>query len=223
MILAITTSTSRGGVALARGGSGTEIVASSFYDDELRHAERLFDALDELLGGTGVERKELDAIACDVGPGSFTGVRVGLASAKGIALALGIPVVPVISLEVMALAAFAELDSEVELCAPLLDARRGEIFYAVYDRHLEVRLAPAHATAAAALAQIEPLAQTQALATVGLDVGSARAAPGSSGALPSAPWVARRALALLASAAPPSLDSVEPFYLRPADATPMPS
>ena len=127
-ILAFTTATPRcsvvvvdGDLELARGG----------YDDEMRHAERLFGVVDEVLGAAKLRRDEIDAIACDVGPGSFTGVRVGLASAKGMALGLEIPLVGVCGLAAMADAARQTCPEGVVV--PVTDGKRGELFLAAYD------------------------------------------------------------------------------------------
>ena len=78
-LLALSTATPRCSVAVV---DDDRVLAQGGYDDEMRHAERLFGLVDEVLASAGVERGELEAIACDLGPGSFTGVRVGVASAK---------------------------------------------------------------------------------------------------------------------------------------------
>jgi tRNA threonylcarbamoyladenosine biosynthesis protein TsaB len=212
MLLGLTTTTVRGGVALLDGGD----VVEETYSGDTQHAERLLPAIDALLARAGRSRHDLTAIACDVGPGSFTGVRVGLATAKGIALGLGLVLVPVRSLEAMAAAAFATAP-ELTLCACLVDAKRGEIFCAVYDRTLAERLEPA----CVAAGEIERrLAGLASLAVCGepaavllpdlprLDAPACR--------LPSAAFVARLGAARLATA--PPLDLVEPFYLRAPDA-----
>ena len=99
--LAITTSTNRCAVALLL---GAEPVAARIVDEDRLHAERIFALIDDALLEAAWTKEELGLVACDLGPGSFTGVRVGLATAKGIALGLGIPIVGVGSLEAMAAA-----------------------------------------------------------------------------------------------------------------------
>src|SRR5690606_32044529 len=75
-----------------------------------------------------VDKRELDAIAVGVGPGSFTGLRIGLATAKGLAFALDLPVVPVSTL---AAAAYGT-GAQAGLVVPLFDAKRGQVFTGVY-------------------------------------------------------------------------------------------
>lgn len=89
-----------------------------------RHAELVLPMAEDLLAEAGIARKQLDAIAVGQGPGAFTGVRLAISVAQGLALALGIPVVPVSSLA--ALAMQAPNNGAATLAA--IDARRGEIY-----------------------------------------------------------------------------------------------
>lgn len=126
-VLALETSTHRGSVALIEGG---RCIAASHHDQPSAHAELLLPLVDQTLTQAGWDRKSLDRIAVGVGPGSFTGLRVGIALAQGIALGLAIPIVGVSSLGAMAKAAGAAAPA---FRATLLDARRGEIFLAWFD------------------------------------------------------------------------------------------
>lgn len=90
------------------------------------HAELLMRILDRALAGAGVRLEEVDRIAVTIGPGSFTGIRVGVAAARGLALSLGIPAVGVTTLEVMAAAARDGATGRPVL--PAMDAKRGEIY-----------------------------------------------------------------------------------------------
>ena len=91
-----------------------------------RHVETLTPAVDQLLGLVGLVPGDLEVVAVDVGPGLFTGLRVGVAAAKGLAQALGIGVVGVTSLDILTAAAAASGRSGLVLAA--VDARRGEVF-----------------------------------------------------------------------------------------------
>jgi len=220
MVLGLTTASPRGSVALWRDG---EVVAAEHYEDEMRHAERLFAVVRSVMRVAGVERADIDALSCDVGPGSFTGVRVGVASAKGMALALERPLYPVGSLEAMAAAAFEVAGPEVEQIAPLLDAKRGEIFVAIYDRSGAESRPASHVPAGETLAHLGPAAQQPALrfcgrAAAALGIAADRCVHTAASALPDAGWIARLGAARLAAGPAPELSLMEPAYLRPPDA-----
>ena len=117
-LLAVETSTLAGGVALLE---GERLRGEYVLDVSATHSERLMPAIDRLLGDAGWGARDLQALAVAVGPGSFTGLRIGLSAVKGLALALGIPVAAVPTLDAMAASLpFASLP----VC-PVLDARRG--------------------------------------------------------------------------------------------------
>ena len=103
------------------------------------HASFLHPAIRELLADAGVVLADLAAIAVVAGPGSYTGLRVGLAAAKGFCYAADRPLIMVNTLEWMAAAAGRE---NVDLLCPMIDARRMEVFTALYDRKLECHLEP---------------------------------------------------------------------------------
>ncbi|MEB2323652.1 MAG: tRNA (adenosine(37)-N6)-threonylcarbamoyltransferase complex dimerization subunit type 1 TsaB, partial [Sorangiineae bacterium] len=118
-----TSAAARGTVALAEGGVR---LAEASHEVRSAHAELMLPLIARLLAEAGWARGSLDRLAVGVGPGSFTGVRVGIALAQGIALGLGVPVVGVPSLAAMARAAPPHVSG---LRVPLLDARRGEVFF----------------------------------------------------------------------------------------------
>jgi tRNA threonylcarbamoyladenosine biosynthesis protein TsaB len=105
-------------------------------DAGLRHSELLMEIVDTLFGKAGMERGDLDAVACMKGPGSFTGLRIGFAAAKGIALALGIPLVTAPTLDCMA----ASLSVWPGIVLPAIDAKKNSFFAALYSGGL--RLCP---------------------------------------------------------------------------------
>ena len=89
--------------------------------------------LDALLTEAGLEREELEAVAAAAGPGSFTGLRIGVSTARALAQGLGIPAVPVCTLEALAEA----VCSPGALICPILDARRSQVYTALYHRSPE--------------------------------------------------------------------------------------
>lgn len=126
LLLALDTATLRGGLALLE---GERLLGQVFLETPGSFLVHLLPALDGLLARTGRGLEELAAICVSQGPGNFTGLRIGLATAQGLALALGCALVPVPTLEVLA-AAWAGSPHPV---VPLVDAKRGEVFWAQYD------------------------------------------------------------------------------------------
>ena len=131
LTLAVDTTTNRGGFALARNGRLLEEVPG---EPGLTHGERLPGALCALLGRHGMTTGDIDRYAVALGPGSFTGLRVGIATVQGLALAHGRPVVgvPVLDLLVYAAARRAGGSFRPDLIVPWVDAKRGEVFSALY-------------------------------------------------------------------------------------------
>jgi tRNA threonylcarbamoyladenosine biosynthesis protein TsaB len=125
-IVAIETATETIGVA-ARGDSGAH--AAFTLSGRRRHVETLMPALEDLLAQLEVAPSDVQLVAVDVGPGLFTGLRVGVAAAKGLAQALGIGVVGLSSLEILTRAAVEHGHGGYVLAA--VDARRGEVFASV--------------------------------------------------------------------------------------------
>jgi tRNA threonylcarbamoyladenosine biosynthesis protein TsaB len=95
------------------------------------HSAELLPTIAELLEQAGLCWKDLDSIAVGVGPGTFTGLRIGVATARGLGQALGIPLRPVSSLAALA-AGLADVNGAPRAMAPMIDARRGQVFVALY-------------------------------------------------------------------------------------------
>ena len=125
-ILSIDTSGLTGGVALTR---GNEIVAERALNVRRTHARRLLPTIQNVLEECEVSLDQLDAFALTKGPGSFTGIRIGMATIKGLAYALNKPLVGVSTL--------AALASAIPYCryqiCPILDAKKRMVFFGVYD------------------------------------------------------------------------------------------
>ncbi|MFH2052882.1 MAG: tRNA (adenosine(37)-N6)-threonylcarbamoyltransferase complex dimerization subunit type 1 TsaB [bacterium] len=128
--LALDTATPWGRFALAE---GTALLAYRPLNIHGSYADALLPVIQELLDEAGRSREEVAGLGIVRGPGSFTGVRIGVATAKGLAYALGCELVAVSTLEAMAAALLAEYP-EAEAAAPALDARRGEIFCGIFAR-----------------------------------------------------------------------------------------
>lgn len=124
-VLAIDTATPASSVAL---GDGRVTVASAKRVDRRGHGSFIVSAVDFCFDQAGWNPGDLDAIVVDVGPGLYTGIRVGLSTAQGLAAALGIPIVPVMSLDAVALRATT---AHRHIYA-IIDVRRGEVAVASY-------------------------------------------------------------------------------------------
>ena len=100
----------------------------------------LHESIRQLVDDAGLRMNNLEAVAVTIGPGSYTGLRVGLSAAKGLCFALNIPLIAINTLEVMAFASKEE--GSAEMFCPMIDARRMEVFTAVYDHDLKEIIAP---------------------------------------------------------------------------------
>jgi tRNA threonylcarbamoyladenosine biosynthesis protein TsaB len=133
LILNIDTSTERAGICLSEDGRSLALAQNYEQKD---HASWLHPAVEILLRENGCRLQDLQAIGVTAGPGSYTGLRVGMAAAKGFCYALGIPMITENSLKVMAFAAREQYPG-TDLFCPMIDARRMEVFTAVYQNDLE--------------------------------------------------------------------------------------
>ena len=211
-VLGIETSTTSVSVALVEGG---QIILERAHNRPKQSAERLLPLIAELLTEAGWQRTSLERLGVAVGPGSFTGLRVGIACAQGLSLGLGVPLVGVASLRAMARAVPASLPGV--RCA-VLDARRGEVFAAGY------------AAGPRATPVLEPLALLASSARADLQaqlpapivwIGSGLALIGLQPALVAqgTEEPAAGAVGLLAEELEPSENPALPLYIRDAGAT----
>lgn len=126
LILAIDSSTPVAGIALL---DDEQLIREEFINYKKKHSETLMPLVDEVLRGCDRTLADLTALAVTIGPGSFTGLRIGLAAIKGLSLAAAKPVVAISTLEVLAHnIAFSDA-----LVCPLLNARKQEVYTAMYD------------------------------------------------------------------------------------------
>ena len=207
LTLGVTTSTGVMGVAVGR---GVEVIAERWEQTDRQHAERLLPLVHEVLDLAGARLGDVDRLAVDVGPGLFTGLRVGLATVGGLARALDVGVVTAQSLFLVA--AGAGVDGEV---LAVIDARRGEVFaqrFRVDARRVQALTPPRLADPA----DLDPPPGLTVLGDGAVRYRDqlARAGAHVQPADPSAGELVRRAPEL-----PPSSERVPaPCYLRPPDA-----
>ena len=126
-ILNIETATKNCSVSLAK--NGETILCKEIAEQGYSHAERLHVFIDEILKETGISFQDLKAIAVSKGPGSYTGLRIGVSAAKGLCYALEIPLLSLDTLQVLA----QKVSIENGLILPMIDARRMEVYSAVFD------------------------------------------------------------------------------------------
>jgi len=125
LILGIETSTKTGSVAVV---SEDGVIAQYSLNIEVTHSERLMSTVDRVLKDTGIAMADFGGFAVAIGPGSFTGLRIGLSTVKGLALATGKPVASVPTLQALAW----NLPYAAYPVCPMLDARKNEVYAALY-------------------------------------------------------------------------------------------
>ena len=138
-ILYIESSTLTCSVAISR---NAEILAlKESHDQSYAHSEKLVTYIDEVIKQAGLKPSDLDAVCVSKGPGSYTGLRIGVSAAKGLCYGLGIPLLSVGSLESIAYLAktnFENTLADVALLCPMVDARRMEVYMQLFDVDLNL-------------------------------------------------------------------------------------
>ena len=220
--MGIETSSAQGGLALVCGGM---TAAEGIIDTHFEHSSRLICVLDRILASAGWRVEEIEAVGVGLGPGSFTGIRVGLATAKGLAYALKIPIYGVGSL--LALAKASRRDGAG--IATVARARRGWYYYALFrgkGEELEEAVSPR-------LIEERELVEIPARAWIVSPKweeirrelrAQGRRSPRGENLFPSPSAVARRAEAKASASLPSEADRIEPVYLSdwPAPRPPKP-
>jgi tRNA threonylcarbamoyladenosine biosynthesis protein TsaB len=219
-ILGIETSTKTGSVAVV---SEQAVVAQYSLNIEVTHSERLMATVDRVLKDTGLAIADMDAFAVAVGPGSFTGLRIGLATVKGLVLATGKPVAAVPTLRALA----AQVPFAAHPVCPILDARKHEVYAALYrvEGAGPVQLLPEAAVSIGELAariagKTVFIGEAASLYRAEIeDRFGERALFGPrSASLPSAGTVAELGLSMIKSGVPIDPDNLTPLYIRRPEA-----
>ena len=130
-ILNIETATKNCSVALAK--DGQTILCKEIAEEGYSHAEKLHVFIEEIIQEAGIRFQDLKAVAVSKGPGSYTGLRIGVSAAKGLCFALNIPLISVDTLQVLA----SQAKVAEGLIVPMLDARRMEVYSAIFNSKLE--------------------------------------------------------------------------------------
>ncbi|WDI32676.1 tRNA (adenosine(37)-N6)-threonylcarbamoyltransferase complex dimerization subunit type 1 TsaB [Hyphococcus flavus] len=207
LVMGLDTALQRCSVAILSNGAVLADVSSAM---ERGHAEHLAPMAANALRQAGARVRDLGRVGVVVGPGGFTGVRVGLSFVRGLGVGTGIEIVGVTSLAALA----ANIAPDTDLIAPVIDARRGQVYAAVYDTCGSVIVPPFVAAPADAKKKIDAVKEARMVTFAGS--GAPLIDPSLSGeAEIDAKAVARLAAAASAPSAPPA-----PLYLRAPDAKP---
>jgi tRNA threonylcarbamoyladenosine biosynthesis protein TsaB len=205
--------------ATADGEVVREVSVDPGPDGRPRHSEVLLAEIEHSVGAAGGWSR-IDRIAVGIGPGSFTGLRIGIATARGLAQARGLPLVPVGSLAALA-RGISERASEDELAMPVFDARRGEAFAALFEDGEEL-WPPFVSPPAELAARVRELNRASLAAGDGaLRFAAKLEAAGATVAPPEDPIhrvAARQVCAVGEAAVEAPADQIQPLYLRPPDA-----
>jgi tRNA threonylcarbamoyladenosine biosynthesis protein TsaB len=132
-ILNIETATKNCSVALAK--DGITLLCKQVAEEGYSHAERLHVFIEEIIKESGITFQDLSAIAVSQGPGSYTGLRIGVSAAKGLCYALAIPLIAVDTLHVLA----SQASISNGLIIPMIDARRMEVYSAIFTSNFEIK------------------------------------------------------------------------------------
>ena len=190
-------------------------------DGRPRHSQVLLPEIEKSVDAAG-GWEGIGRIAVGIGPGSFTGLRIGIATARALAQARDIPIAPVTSLAALARGIAADPDAQGRLVLPVLDARRGEAFAALFAADGEERWPPFVAPPSELEKRVAELAESPLAAGDGaLRFGGELEVAGATVAPPDSPIhrvVARQVCGVGEEAVEAPPDRIQPLYLRPPDA-----
>ncbi|MGQ9921640.1 MAG: tRNA (adenosine(37)-N6)-threonylcarbamoyltransferase complex dimerization subunit type 1 TsaB [Desulfobacca sp.] len=220
LVLAFDTSTSRGSLALV---ADNRLLAEYTLESPASYLNRLLVGIEQLFVDTGRTLQEVGLLVVSAGPGNFTGLRLGLATAKGLALALDCPLVAVNTLDALA----ANFPWSALPVAAILDAKKQEVYAALYHCHNGTAIRQGDYLLLQPAALAAALQTATILTGPGLErygalfqelLGAKAVLPPPELRLVRASVLARLGLAHLEAGQVPNLDCLTPFYLRPADA-----
>jgi len=220
IILGIETATMTGGLALMNDG---KLISEYTLNMKTTHSSRLMPALDWMLKDAMLDKKQINGIAISIGPGSFTGLRIGLATAKGLVMALEIPMVGVPTLD--ALAHNVPYPAH-QVCA-ILDARKKEVYSAFYRHENNIFVRKSDYQVISPNELIKHIQEKTIFIGDAIDIygdllqeklGELALFVPSAQRLPRASVIANIGLAKLKAGEYLDLASSEPIYIRPSDA-----
>ena len=219
-ILGIETATKTGGVAIV---TEQGVVAEYTLNIEVTHSERLMSTIDRVLSDTGLTMSNMDGFGISIGPGSFTGLRIGLSTVKGLAFTTGKPVAAVPTLKALAW----NLPYPLHPVCPLLDAKKKEVYAALYryDGGDLIQMLP---ETVAPLAELAERISGDVLftgegsrffaAAIREQFGSRAHLAPLAATVPSAASVAEIALGMLTGGGETAPDRLSPLYIRRPEA-----
>ncbi len=219
-ILGIETSTKTGSVAVM---SENGVLAQYSLNIEVTHSERLMSTVDRVLKDTGLAVSQIDGFAVAIGPGSFTGLRIGVSTVKGLALATGKPVAAVPTLRALA---WNVAHAAYPVC-PMLDARKNEVYAALY-RYNGMNLVQVMPEAVMSLARLGDRITGTTVFTgeasflyreeIAKQFGESALFAPKSAILPSAAAVAEIGLDMIRNGGQADPDGLAPLYIRKPEA-----
>ena len=135
LILSLETSAVACSVALHKKGA---LIKQLEIKEGQAHASKLATLVDTIFSEAGFSKNDLQAVAVSGGPGSYTGLRIGVSTAKGLCFGLSIPLIAIPTLEALAFAASKTAANDIRYLCPMIDAKRMEVYYQVFDRQMNV-------------------------------------------------------------------------------------
>jgi tRNA threonylcarbamoyladenosine biosynthesis protein TsaB len=220
LVLALDTSTSRGSLALV---AEQRLLAEYTLESSASFLNRLLAGIDHLLGETANTIQDVNLIVISRGPGNFTGLRLGLSTAKGLALAVGCPVIAINTLDALA----ANFPFAALPVCPVIDAKKHEVYAALYHCRAAAGQLVGDYLLLPPAALVDRILEPTLITGPGLErygslfqegLGDLAVFPPPEFCHVRASVLARLGLQEFAAGRIPDLDKLTPFYLRPADA-----